>query len=107
MQPASIIAGDTWTRGWQLTDAAKVPIDLTGATARLHVRDTAGTLILSATVGDGITIEAALGKILLSVPTAGVAVGSYKFALEVTFADATILTVETETLIVSEDITHD
>lgn len=36
--------GDTWTRAWELKDAAGAPVDLTRAVARLHVRDGAGSV---------------------------------------------------------------
>ena len=47
---AEIIQGDTWERSWMLraTQGQSVP-SFEGATARLHVRDSAGTLIVEVT----------------------------------------------------------
>lgn len=47
-----LYAGDTWTRAWELRDAAGSPIDLTGASARLQVRDAAGAVVITASTAD-------------------------------------------------------
>ena len=102
--------GDTWTRGWELRDAAGNPIDLTGASVRLHVRDASGSVVISASTTDGrLTITPASGRIDMLVPYAvtGITPGSYRFDLEVTHANGVRRTYEQDTLIVLEDITHD
>ena len=102
--------GDTWTRGWELRDAAGNPIDLTGASARLHVRDASGSVVISASTTDGrLTLTPASGLIYLQVPYAatGLTPGSYRFDLEVTYANGVRRTYEQNTLIVLEDVTHD
>jgi hypothetical protein len=74
--------GDTWTRAWELKDAAGDPIDLTGASARLQVRDASGAVVISASTADGrLTIQPAAGRIDLLVPysATGLAPGSYRF----------------------------
>jgi hypothetical protein len=102
--------GDTWTRAWELRDAAGNPIDLTGSSARLQVRDAAGAVVISASTADGrLTITHASGRIDMLVPYAatGIAPGSYRFDLEVTHAIGLRRTYEQDMLVVLEDLTHD
>jgi hypothetical protein len=102
--------GDTWTRAWELRDAAGNPIDLTGASARLHVRDAAGAVVIAASTTDGrLTITPASGRIDMLVPysATGIAPGSYRFDLEVTHASGLRRTYEQVTLVVLEDVAHD
>jgi hypothetical protein len=102
--------GDTWTRAWELRDAAGSPIDLTGASARLHVRDAAGAVVVSASTADGrLTITPASGRIDMLVPYSATAIapGSYRFDLEVTHAGGLRRTYEQDMLVVLEDMAHD
>jgi hypothetical protein len=102
--------GDTWTRAWELRDAAGNPIDLTGASARLQVRDATGAVVISASTTDGrITLTPASGRIDMSVPysATGLAPGPYRFDLEVTHAGGMRRTYEQDTLVVLEDVSHD
>ncbi len=39
MATVKLIRGDTWRRSWIIKDEVGQPIDLTGASARLQVRD--------------------------------------------------------------------
>lgn len=55
MAAVKIYRGDTWQRAWVLTDASGAPLDLTGASARLHARDAAGAKVM---VTDTWTISA-------------------------------------------------
>lgn len=101
------VAGDTWVRAWVLRTAAGVPLDLTGATARLQVRDESGALVLAANPDNGwLILTPAAGRIDLVAPLA-VPAGRYRFGLEVTFADGRVRTVEQSPLVVVEDIVHD
>jgi hypothetical protein len=102
--------GDTWTRAWELRDAEGSPIGLTGASARLQVRDAAGAVVISASTSDGrLTITPASGRIDMLVPysATGIATGSYRFDLEVTHASGIRRTYEQDMLVVLEDLTHD
>jgi hypothetical protein len=102
--------GDTWTRAWELKDAAGNTIDLTGASARLQVRDSAGAVVISASTSDGrLTLTPASGRIDMLVPysATGLAPGSYRFDLEVTHAGGLRRTYEQDTLVVLEDVTRD
>ena len=106
--------GDTWLRSWVIQDATGAPVDLAGASARLHVRpqegtDTADDLILAATVGGGLTITAGAGRVDLRVESAdmaGLDLATYRFDLEVTFADGIVRTIEQNRIMIVEDITY-
>jgi hypothetical protein len=109
LKPAQLIAGDTWARAWTLADSADAPIDLTGASARLHVRDKTGLLAMSADTTDARLVITA-NRIDLTMPaavTALIAPGAYRYALEITFTDDTVRTIETNTLSVQADLTYD
>ncbi|MEW6560396.1 MAG: hypothetical protein AB1412_09390 [Pseudomonadota bacterium] len=109
--PVKLFRGDTWTRAWRLEDAACKPIDLTGASARLQLRDSTGALAIEATTANALlTITALEGRIDLAVPyaaTALLAAGAYRFDLEVTHASGIRRTYEQDSLVVIEDISHD
>ena len=107
-RPAQIYRGDTWLRSWIIKDSTGVPVDLTGASARMHVRNT-DDLTLSVSVGTGLTITADAGRVDLrvdAVDTAKFALTTYRFDLEITFADGIVRTIEQGRLIVVEDVTR-
>lgn len=110
MKPARIYRGDSWERSWVIKTAAGTPIDLTGASARLQVRTTGGALVLAVTSSDAaLTITPLSGRIDLAVPyadTEGLAAGSYRFDLEVTYADGRRRTYEANTLTILEDVSR-
>lgn len=106
--------GDTWLRSWVIKDATGAPVDLTGASARLHVRpqegtDTADDLILAATVGDGLTITASAGRVDLRVEAADMVLDpeTYRFELELTDGDGVVRTIEQGRLMIIEDVARD
>ncbi len=108
--PAKLISGDTWLRKWKLTDADGVAINLTGATARLHVRDADDVKVMEASTEDGrLTITPLTGEINLVMPysVTSLTAGKYQFNLEVTHADGTRRTYESDFLTVVEDWTRD
>jgi hypothetical protein len=116
LKPVQLVAGDTWRDAWALADEALIPIDLTGASARLHVRDAAGLLVAEASTADGrLTIDGPAGIVRLRLPPAAtnLPVGSYRYALELTYddatpeLDATVETIETNTLSILPDIARD
>jgi hypothetical protein len=107
-----LYAGDTWRRSWRLKQPSGLPVDLTGANARLHLRDSAGLLLIEASTGaDGrIVITPAEGLIAMTVAAADTstfAVGRYRWALEITDAAGIVTTLESGILVVMEDVTHD
>jgi hypothetical protein len=80
--------GATWDRTFTATiDAA--PINLTGYSAAMQVRDAAdgATALVSLTSGAGITLGGAAGTIAVTISstvTAAIVAGSYSYDLEIT-----------------------
>jgi hypothetical protein len=112
MAAVKLYRGDTWQRVWVLkAKVTQQAIDLSGATARMHVRDNAKTLIYAAsTVNGAIVLDGAAGRVSLTVAasvTAAWAVGTYKFDLELTYPDGAVKTYEANALAVLEDQSHD
>lgn len=110
MAAVKIYRGDTWQRAWIIEGPNGQPVDLTGATARLHVRDAQGGKAMEASTADGrLSIQPLQGRIDLVMPAAatGVTPGTYRFDLEVTFADGRRYTYEQAALVVVEDMTRD
>lgn len=110
MIAVKLYRGDTWTRAWEIKDASGNPVDLSGATARLHVRDGQGNLVMSASTSDGrLTIQPTAGRIDLLVPKEAtvIAPGNYRFDIEVTYPSGRRTTYEQAVLVVLEDVTHD
>lgn len=107
----TLVRGDTWLRTWDLQDDAGAPIDLTGASARVQVRDWTDALVLSASTADGrLTVSPAIGRVQMAAPavaTAALAPGRYAFDFEVTYPDGTRTTYESATLVVQEDVARD
>lgn len=103
-----IFRGDTWKRTWTIT-SGDVPVDFTGASAKLQVRKTREPndieIILEATIGNGLSFEGD-GVIKLFVQTESLLSGKYYFDLEVTFPDGVIKTYEQNTLNLKQDISR-
>ena len=108
MKPAKIYRGDTWLRTWTIKDAAGILVDLTGATARLQVRDAAGVEVMSYTTADSLTLSLPTSTISLAAPYADteIAAGNYSFDLEVTKGGIR-RTYEKNTLVILEDVSRD
>jgi hypothetical protein len=110
MRAVKLFRGDTWQRTWLIRDAAEVPIDLTGAGARLHVRDADGALVAEASTLDGrLAITAVEGRIDLLMPYTATQLspGSFLFDLEVTHASGLRRTYEQAVLVILEDMARD
>ncbi len=100
--------GDSWNVTFTYTDAAGDPIQLTGADARLQVRKNSNTVLLSATVGSGLTIDEANGIVSLSTDLPQtMPIGRYPFDLEITYASGIVESTDTIYLKVEEDISRD
>ena len=111
MNQVKLIRGDTWIRTWVLKDSSGVPVDLSGASARLMVRDSnTGAVKIAASTDNGLlTIISTEGRIALIVPytqTETLTPGKYKFDLEVTYANNIRRTIEQSILRVVEDVTR-
>lgn len=92
----TIHSNEWFTQAIRLLNPDKVtPIDLTGFSAVCEIGPVAGCAepLITATVGDGITIEPANGRVSVVVPSArlvsaGVSVGSvYKYKLSIISPD--------------------
>jgi hypothetical protein len=109
--PAQMFRGDTWLRSWIVKDSNNNPIDLTGATARLHVRDAKQVLIHAASTSTAeIIITSLEGRIDLRIEATVSevwAIGKYKYDLELTYSNGIVLTIESSVLTVIQDQTYD
>lgn len=92
----AINQGETWDPILTLTDNG-VPLNLTGASARLTIRTDRGLTSTILTAGDlteidGLTLGGALGTVTIlrsATQTAAWSVGLYPYELKITFADGT------------------
>lgn len=100
MTTLSVKRGDTWTWKCSFAGVDGAPVDLTGVTARLHVRDKRQALLADYT--DSLVVGAS--DVSLSVP-ADLPIGTQYFDIELTFPDGTVTSTDTMTLSVVRDIT--
>jgi len=109
MRVVKFVSGDTWQMGWQILDANSVPLDLTGASVRLHIRSKSGQLMLDAnTTNDKITVNGPNGRIDLNVPYSetNIQAGTYLFDLEVTHSNNVRVTYDKGEWVVLHDMTR-
>lgn len=100
--------GDTFTQSVAYTDALNQPVDLTTATVKMQIRDTANALIfeLNNTVGGGITISNNVLSILKNFTQNQLAAGTHKYDLEINFASGIRRTILQGAFIVLADVTE-
>jgi hypothetical protein len=105
----SVKNGDTWRFSFVWSNN-NTPIDLTGCTAKMQIRDSSGTLLATASSANSeITIIGSTGTVNVVFPaatTATIPAGSYLSDLQVTFADNTVTSSSTITITVAEGITQ-
>jgi hypothetical protein len=109
MRVVKFVSGDTWQMGWQILDANGVPLDLTGASVRLHIRTKSGQLMLNASTTNGkITVDGPNGRIDLNVPYSETSIqaGTYLFDLEVTHSNNVRVTYDKGEWVVLHDMTR-
>jgi hypothetical protein len=101
---------DTWQRTYVLKDSALVPLDLTGATVSLQVRQGNGLVV---DLSSYCTLTPLLGQIDLEAPSSvmGLPVGGYKFDLQITYPAspggvARVKTYDTSDLHIVQDATQ-
>ena len=100
--------GDTWQPGTITASINGTPINFTGYTSKMEIRNKiSGELALTLTSGDGITMSS-VGVITISMTAAqtNALLGRYKYDLEVTAADSTKKTYTYGTITVMEDNTN-
>lgn len=110
MATVKVFRGDTWQRAWVIAHEDGSVVDLTGVTARLHVRNAVGNLVASASTADGrLTIQPTEGRIDLLMPANAMVLtpGNYRFDIEVSFPSGIVRTYEQSALVVLEDMSHD
>lgn len=83
--------GDSFTINFELKEKCE-PVDLTGATMLMQVRDDSGNLMFSVT---GTPVDALNGKmaILLTPLQTNIAVGDYLTDIQVTLSDGSVNTI--------------
>lgn len=97
--------GDSWAMRWQLLGPSDAPLDLTGASARMHLRTSDGTLMLDAS---GYLSLLPQGEIALFVPFTvmdAIPPGRYEFDLELTRPGQIRDTLDADELIIEQDVT--
>lgn len=108
MASFTVKRGDTWRQPftWRQGSETGDPVDLTGCTAALQVRDAAGELVLDATLD--LTIDGPNGTITVDtqIPE-DLEPGKYLFDIEMTYSDGFRQSTDTQYLKVVADITRD
>ena len=110
MNTITLMSGDTWKRAWILK-SNNTPIDLTGASARLHVRseDSDELIISASTTTSELTITPEEGRIDLRIDGADMCLDHtelYVFDCELTESDGTITTIEQSRIKIKRDFTR-
>lgn len=75
--------GVTWRTVVTVEDSDGAPVDLTGATARMHIRENldSPTPLLALTNGSGITVGGAAGKLVLLLTDEQTAAITWRYAV--------------------------
>jgi hypothetical protein len=106
--PHSIYRGDSWVVSWTILGADNQPINLSGASARVQLRNSQNALLVEASTDNGlITITPTQGRIDMNVPYTAmetVPVGTYQYDLEVTFSNGVRRTYVVDQLNVERDV---
>ena len=101
--------GDTWKFSFVWSNN-NTPIDLTGCTAKMQIRDANNALVAPiAPATNTITITGSTGTVNIVFPaatTASVPAGSYKSDLQITFPDGTVQSSSTVIINVEAGITE-
>lgn len=107
--------GDTWRFSFVWSNN-NTPIDLTGCTAKMQIRDAANAIVATAPatatsplLPNTITITGLTGTVSVTFSsnfTAPITAGSYKSDLQLTFPDGTVQSSSTVTITVEAGITE-
>jgi hypothetical protein len=107
----SVKRGDTLRINFIWTEEiSETPLNLTNCTARLHLKNArTKELLIDANTENGLlTVEGLTGLIQLNVTAEemeDVPIGRHIFDLELTFTDGSVLSSETRTIEIIQDIT--
>lgn len=88
----------------------QLPLDMTGATARMNIRDSSGTLLLDLTTANGKLVVAGPGKLLIELTaaeTAAIDLTAAVYDLELVMADGSVDRWAQGAVTVSLEQTHD
>lgn len=97
--------GDTWSQTFTLTSNS-TPINLSGSTPKIEIRKgCGGTLMLTLTSGNGITIGGTNNNVLTISKAITIDKGNYHWDLQVTFSGGSVKTYLTGDFIVYDDVT--
>lgn len=110
MSILTVKRGDTWVVQFSWTQPDGAPVDLTGASARLQVRDKLNAVRIDVSTTEGSLVINDGGRVNMVIAASTMQTmqpGSYKFDLEVTYANGHVQSTETLTLKVVEDMTFD
>jgi len=115
MQPDTLIRGDTYIRGWTFTNKSvvpNVPLNLTGATIKIDIRDSTDTLVVRYTLADtnNLTLDLPTALLKLEIPailTKTLIIGaSYLYDIEVTLSTGFVFTAIQVKLKILKDYTY-
>jgi hypothetical protein len=102
--------GDTWKFSFVWSNSDGSAMNLTGCTAKMQIKDTAGAVVATASSAlNSITIVYLTGtvNVVFSATITGpIAAGLYKSDLQLTFADGTVQSSSTVIITVEAGITE-
>lgn len=86
------------------------PVDLTGCTARMFIRDAAGTLLLELTTENDRLVIAAPGRLIITLTAAETAAITWtqgRYDLELTMSNGDVTRWAQGEVVVSQEVTHE
>ena len=102
--------GDTWKFSFVWSNSDSTPMNLTGCTAKMQIKDNTGALMATASTAlNSITITGSTGTVNVvfsATITATIPAGLYKSDLQLTFTDGTVQSSSTVIVTVEAGITE-
>lgn len=108
MTSLTVKRGDNLRAVFYFTEGGDV-VNLSGCTARMQIRvKRVGTLLVEASTDDYLTIDGVAGTVTCNIPAAEMDIdtGKHEADIELTYADGTVRTGDTFTVVVQQDITR-
>lgn len=102
--------GDSWQLTWAWRDANGDPIDLSGCSAQMQLKQQLGSepVLDLLSSGEGLTIDSSAGDVSVSVDAATMSTltpGIYHCDMQLTFPDGRVVSTATIQVYVETDIT--